>query len=95
MLNHKEPPHNNCANAPLSRNVNLGATWGLNGTPSIIFENGFKKIGIITAQELEIQLNKTYGIPNPPSLTNSAKAPTQSNIKPQAAPSPSNNTLFK
>jgi len=41
-----------CAN-PIERNLSLGKTLGLTGTPAIIFSNGFKVMGAYPAQEIE------------------------------------------
>ena len=41
-----------CAN-PVDRNLSLGKSLGLNGTPAIIFSNGFKVMGSHPAQEIE------------------------------------------
>ena len=42
----------NCAN-PIERNLSLGKSLALNGTPAIIFSNGFKVMGAYPAQEIE------------------------------------------
>jgi len=41
-----------CAN-PIERNLSLGKTLGLTGTPAIVFSNGFKVMGAYPAQEIE------------------------------------------
>jgi thiol:disulfide interchange protein DsbC len=41
-----------CAN-PIERNLSLGKSLGLNGTPAIIFSNGFKVMGTHPAQDIE------------------------------------------
>lgn len=41
-----------CAN-PIERNLSLGKSLALNGTPAIIFSNGFKVMGAYPAQEIE------------------------------------------
>jgi thiol:disulfide interchange protein DsbC len=41
-----------CAN-PIERNLSLGKSLDLNGTPAIIFSNGFKVMGSHPAQEIE------------------------------------------
>lgn len=41
-----------CAN-PIERNLSLGKSLGLNGTPAIIFSNGFKVMGAHPAQDIE------------------------------------------
>ena len=40
-----------CAN-PIERNLSLGKSLALNGTPAIIFSNGFKVMGAYPAQEI-------------------------------------------
>ncbi|SDY68681.1 DsbC family protein [Acinetobacter kyonggiensis] len=41
-----------CGN-PIERNLTLGKSLALNGTPAIIFSNGFKVMGAYPAQEIE------------------------------------------
>ena len=41
-----------CAN-PIERNLSLGKSLALNGTPAIIFSNGFKVMGAYPAKEIE------------------------------------------
>ena len=41
-----------CAN-PIERNLSLGKSLALNGTPASIFSNGFKVMGAYPAQEIE------------------------------------------
>ncbi|OTG92953.1 thiol:disulfide interchange protein [Acinetobacter sp. ANC 4654] len=41
-----------CAN-PIEHNLTLGKSLALNGTPAIIFSNGFKLMGAYPAQEIE------------------------------------------
>ena len=41
-----------CAN-PIERNLSLGKSLGLNGTPAIIFSNGFKVMGAHPAPDIE------------------------------------------
>lgn len=49
-----------CAN-PVERNLSLGKSLGLTGTPAIIFSNGFKVMGSRPAQEIE-QMWKELGL---------------------------------
>ena len=49
-----------CAN-PVERNLSLGKSLGLTGTPAIIFSNGFKVMGSHPAQEIE-QMWKELGL---------------------------------
>ncbi|MBK0065229.1 MULTISPECIES: DsbC family protein [unclassified Acinetobacter] len=41
-----------CAN-PIDRNLKLGQELGIQGTPTLIFSNGFKAAGIQSAQQIE------------------------------------------
>lgn len=41
-----------CAN-PIDRNLELGKRLGFNGTPTLIFENGFKLVGARSAEEIQ------------------------------------------
>ncbi|MEZ2903684.1 DsbC family protein [Acinetobacter terrestris] len=50
----------NCANS-VERNLSLGKSLGLTGTPAIIFSNGFKVMGSHPAQEIE-QMWKELGL---------------------------------
>lgn len=49
-----------CAN-PIDRNLSLGKSLGLNGTPAIIFSNGFKVMGAYPAEQIE-QIWKEFGL---------------------------------
>ena len=49
-----------CAN-PVERNLSLGKSLGLTGTPAIIFSNGFKVMGSHPTQEIE-QMWKELGL---------------------------------
>lgn len=51
---------NTCAN-PIERNMSLGKSLGLNGTPAIVFSNGFKVMGVRSAQEIQ-QIWKELGL---------------------------------
>lgn len=41
-----------CAN-PIDRNLELGKRFGFNGTPTLIFANGFKLVGARSAEEIQ------------------------------------------
>ncbi|WP_151676424.1 DsbC family protein, partial [Acinetobacter soli] len=41
-----------CAN-PIDRNLKLGQTLGIKGTPTLIFSNGFKAAGVVSAEQFE------------------------------------------
>ncbi|MGB8696527.1 DsbC family protein [Acinetobacter sp.] len=49
-----------CAN-PIERNLSLGKSLGLNGTPAIVFSNGFKVMGVRSAPEIQ-QIWKELGL---------------------------------
>ncbi|WP_168405794.1 DsbC family protein [Acinetobacter indicus] len=49
-----------CAN-PIQRNLKLAQSLGLNGTPAIIFSNGFKVMGAYPAAQIE-QIFKEFGL---------------------------------
>ncbi|WP_075168116.1 DsbC family protein [Acinetobacter indicus] len=49
-----------CAN-PIQRNLKLAQSLGLNGTPVIIFSNGFKVMGAYPAAQIE-QIFKEFGL---------------------------------
>jgi thiol:disulfide interchange protein DsbC len=53
MLNHKTPPQamSNCKN-PVQANAELARKIGVNGTPAIIFMDGSRNSGLMTAAEL-------------------------------------------
>lgn len=47
-----KPTVTNCAN-PIDRNLELGKKLGFNGTPTLIFANGFKLVGARSAEEIQ------------------------------------------
>ena len=59
MLENKQPQVKNCEN-PIDRNVQFGGSMGIQGTPSVIFEDGSLIPGAISAPELERQLQDAY-----------------------------------
>lgn len=59
MLDNKQPQVKSCAN-PIDRNVQFGGSMGIQGTPSVIFEDGSLIPGAISAPELERQLEEAY-----------------------------------
>jgi thiol:disulfide interchange protein DsbC len=58
MLNHKTPPPamSNCKN-PVQGNAELARKLGINGTPAIIFMDGSRNNGLITADELSSKID--------------------------------------
>lgn len=52
MLKNIQPTKQTCEN-PIKRNLDLGDELELNGTPTIIFENGFKVAGAMPANMIE------------------------------------------
>jgi len=59
MINGTPPPSapGKCDTSALERNVALGQKHGINGTPSLVFENSERVPGIISAEELEKKLS--------------------------------------
>ncbi|MDX7882086.1 DsbC family protein [Acinetobacter nosocomialis] len=57
MLNNKQPQVKSCEN-PIDRNIQFGGSMGIQGTPSVIFEDGSLIPGAISAPELERQLQE-------------------------------------
>lgn len=49
-----------CAN-PIERNLKLGQSLGVNGTPTLIFSNGFKAAGGFPAEQIEL-IWKEFGL---------------------------------
>ncbi|MFP5067586.1 DsbC family protein [Acinetobacter pittii] len=47
-----KPTVTSCAN-PIDRNLELGKKLGFNGTPTLIFANGFKLVGARSAEEIQ------------------------------------------
>lgn len=47
-----KPTVTSCAN-PIDRNLELGKRLGFNGTPTLIFANGFKLVGARSAEEIQ------------------------------------------
>ena len=56
MLNAVPIPDAKCADTPLERNTNFGKLNKINGTPSIIFEDGLRIPGFLTAVQIEEKL---------------------------------------
>ena len=56
-----QPKSNKPCINPIERNLNLGKSLGLTGTPAIIFSNGFKVMGSHPAQDIE-QMWKELGL---------------------------------
>ena len=58
MLANTKPKIETCSN-PVDRNIQLGASMGVQGTPSIIFEDGTMIPGAMTSEAIEEQFAKT------------------------------------
>lgn len=56
MANGKLPKAGRCE-TPIDRNLRLGNTLGINGTPTIIFDNGVIVPGVLPAVEIERRLS--------------------------------------
>lgn len=48
-----QPKEKSCAN-PIDRNLELGKKLGIEGTPTLIFENGLKMVGGRSAEEIQM-----------------------------------------
>ena len=48
-----QPKEKTCAN-PIERNLALGRKLGVEGTPTLIFETGFKMTGVRSAEEIQL-----------------------------------------
>ncbi|HAD68641.1 DsbC family protein [Acinetobacter radioresistens] len=48
-----QPTANTSCTNPIERNLSLGKSLGLQGTPAIIFSNGFKLMGAYPAEQIE------------------------------------------
>ena len=60
MASGKVPESAKCG-TPIERNVKLGGAMGINGTPTLIFENGSLVAGALPAAELEKRLGSRVG----------------------------------
>lgn len=56
-----EPTNQKTCENPVERNLSLARTLGINGTPTIVFENGFKVSGAYPAEQIE-QIFKEFGL---------------------------------
>lgn len=56
-----QPSSNKSCTNPIERNLSLGKSLGLNGTPAIVFSNGFKVMGVRSAPEIQ-QIWKELGL---------------------------------
>jgi thiol:disulfide interchange protein DsbC len=70
MASGKLPPAIACDN-PIQRNVHLGERLGINGTPTLIFDNGAMVPGLLQAAEIERRLaaGKTASAAQPRTVT--------------------------
>jgi thiol:disulfide interchange protein DsbC len=59
MLENKQPQVKTCTN-PIERNIQFAGSMGIQGTPSVIFEDGSLIPGAISSPELERQLEDAY-----------------------------------
>lgn len=59
MLRSVTPPAASCDSAALARNVELGRKFKINGTPTLVFADGSRVPGAISADEVEKRLAKS------------------------------------
>jgi thiol:disulfide interchange protein DsbC len=62
-LEHKPPPVAPTCDNPVDKNVELGQSIGVTGTPTLIFQNGERASGALTAPDLIAALDKASGKP--------------------------------
>ena len=56
MVRDQLPAKVSCDSAALSRNVEFGRKWRITGTPTLVFTDGSRVPGAISAQQLEQKL---------------------------------------
>ena len=56
MLREQLPAKGSCDTAALTRNVEFGRKWRINGTPTLVFADGSRVPGAISAQQVEQKL---------------------------------------
>lgn len=54
LMEKGQQPKKKSCDHPIDRNLALGKKLGLNGTPALIFSNGWKVMGAVSANEMEI-----------------------------------------
>ncbi len=59
MVAGKTLPNANCDTAAIARNLEFGRKYRINGTPTLIFADGSRVAGALTAQQVEQNLSKT------------------------------------
>ena len=57
MVDDQQPPSANCDTNALSRNLALGRKYKITGTPTLVFADGSRVPGAVSAQQLEKMLN--------------------------------------
>jgi thiol:disulfide interchange protein DsbC len=78
MINHAAFAPKTCSTTPVFRNMALGKSYGFNGTPTVVFEDGTKEVGAITSEQIETKFTSLYG---------GYKPSTSSSPQPVATPS--------
>lgn len=56
MVRDQAPAKGSCDTAALTRNVEFGRKWRINGTPTLVFADGSRVPGAISAQQIEQKL---------------------------------------
>ncbi len=59
MVTGKNLPNANCDTAAIARNLEFGRKYRINGTPTLIFADGSRVAGALTAPQVEQNLSKT------------------------------------
>lgn len=54
-------PESKSCDTPIEENLALGESLGINGTPTLFFEDGSRASGAMPAEQIEAKLNQIYG----------------------------------
>ena len=63
MLRERTPAAANCDTSALTRNVELGRKYRINGTPTIVFSDGSRVPGAISAEQVEQRIQQALNAP--------------------------------
>ena len=63
MLRERTPAAANCDTSALTRNVELGRKYRINGTPTIVFSDGSRVPGAICAEQVEQRIQQALNAP--------------------------------
>ncbi len=63
MLRERTPAAANCDTSALTRNVELGRKYRINGTPTIVFSDGSRVPGAVSAEQVEQRIQQALNAP--------------------------------